>query len=137
MTTTDAPSLIDFVNLDFGRIELRSDNVLHFIPNRDKEELSIDELRELLPHFKMITGGVPRPFVTHNQHLTSPLTTEAKVFIGEHTHHFATACAVLESHPVTRFVAHSIMYLHKPQVPMRLFKNQENALAWLANYHNT
>lgn len=134
MTTTQTPDLVDFVQLDFARIELRANNVLHFMPNPDKVEITAEELRAALPHLKLVSGGVPRPFVSHNQYLTSPLTTEAKVFIGEKTHLFATACAVLEAHPITRFVAHSIMYMHKPQIPMRLFKDLDSALEWLENY---
>jgi len=126
-----AYSIVDRIEWELGTIELRSDNILQFYPYEHVTGISLEELKIMLVHLKKITKGEPRPYFSHNFNLTEPLSTNAKLFIGKHCHEFATAFAISEKHPITRFMAHSIMYLHKPSIPMKLFKTEERAFDWL------
>ncbi|MFT7614004.1 MAG: hypothetical protein ACI9J3_002986 [Parvicellaceae bacterium] len=124
-------SVVDRIEWDLGTIELRSDNILLFYPYEHVKGMSVDQLKIMLSHLKKITKGIPRPFFSHNYNMTDSLTTDAKLFIAKHCHEFATAFAISEQHAITRFIAHSIMYLHKPAIPMKLFKSEKSALEWL------
>jgi len=85
----------------------------------------------MLGLLKDITNGVPCPYFSHNVNLTTPMSTEAKMYIGAHTHEFATALAMTERSAITRFMTHSILYLNKPLVPLKMFKTKESAFDWL------
>ncbi|MBL4705547.1 MAG: hypothetical protein JKY54_13570 [Flavobacteriales bacterium] len=131
MPLKEKVEIIEKIDWELGVIELRVDNILQFHPYEGVTGVSLDQLKDMLVNLKEITDGIPRPYLSHNINMTEPLSTEAKVFVGKHCHEFATAMAITEQHAITRFIAHSIMYLYRPQIPMKLFKNKTLAYEWL------
>lgn len=116
---------------DFGIAELRSDNILAFTPNEKMKTYTIPILNEMLTEFRIITEGIPRPYFCDNTKIVATLGNEEKKYITEHFHEFASVFAMTENSPITRFVAHTVMYIYKPKVPMKMFKDKESAINWL------
>lgn len=128
-------TILEKIDFEIGLIELRSDNILQFHPWEGVTGVTLEQLKLMLVHLKDITNGTPRPYFSHNVNMTTPLSTEAKIFIGDTAHEFAAAMAVTEKYAITRFMAHSMLYLNKPSVPMKLFKTKKSAFEWLKKFN--
>ncbi|MGE0560516.1 MAG: hypothetical protein AB7O47_01750 [Flavobacteriales bacterium] len=126
--------IIKSVELDFGTIELRSDNILTFEPAKGITTVNKDQLVIMLKNLIEISNGVPRPFISDNRNVTS-FGFEERDYVAKNIHLFATASAILEDSFVIRFITHTIITLFKPQIPMQMFKTKEGAIEWLRNYN--
>ena len=125
---------IKTVELDFGVITLRSDNIIAFEPADGFTTFNMDQLTIMLNVFLEITNGVPRPYFSNNYNLKS-LGSRERVYISENFHRFACAFAMTENSAVTRFITHSFMQLSRPAIPVRMFKEKEAAYAWLRTFN--
>lgn len=123
--------ILKSVELDFGVIELRSDNILTFDPNEKLEVYTLDILKVMITEFKTITNGTPRLYLCDNSKINSGIGSKEKEFVNKHTHEFATAFAMVENSALIRFLVHSYNHLYKPIVPVKMFKKKEDAIAWL------
>lgn len=127
----DKINIIESIQLDFGLIELRSDEILTFIPKESISTFNLDQVKELLAALKKITAGIPKPYYTDNSNLNSSLESEIKTFISNHFHEFATMCAMKENSAITRFIPHTFVHLNKPKIPIKMFKTEKEAIHWL------
>ncbi|MDB4534805.1 hypothetical protein N9242_08025 [Vicingaceae bacterium] len=123
--------ILKSVELDFGVAELRNDNILTFDPNKNINTYNLKQLKEMLIVFKDITNGTPLPYYSDNSKLSGSIGSDEKVFMSAHFHEFATAFAMKENSALTRFVAHTFIYLNKPQIPIKMFKTKSDAINWL------
>tara|TARA_B100000809_G_scaffold261472_1_gene310466 strand:+ start:2586 stop:2987 length:402 start_codon:yes stop_codon:yes gene_type:complete len=124
--------ILKSVELDFGTIELRSDDILTFQPNEKFITYTLPVLEEMLITFREVTNGIPHLYFCDNTNIKNPnLSDEAKSFMKKHFHEFATHFAMTENSALIRFVAHSFMYLYKPEIKMKLFKTKLEAITWL------
>lgn len=126
--------IIKSVQLDFGTIELRSDDILTFEPAKGITTLNKDQLVIMLKNLIEISNGVPKPFITDNRNIKS-FGFEERDYVAKNIHLFATASAILEDSFLIRFITHTIVTMFKPQIPMKMFKTKESALEWLRNYN--
>lgn len=122
-------SLKKEIELDYGIVTLREDGILTFKPHGNRT-LTLDDLKDVLRVFMEITEGKQLPFYADNSELKDLGFAERK-FIGNNLHLFATASAVKENSEVIRFIGHTINQLFPPKVPMRMFKTEREAVAWL------
>lgn len=113
-----------------GTIALRSDKILTFKPFDGVSTCSLEDLKEMYAIFMNITEGIPHLYYSDNTNAKS-LGSEERVYITGKFHHFALASAMKENSAVVRFITHSILYLNKPQVPMKMFKSEAKAINWL------
>jgi hypothetical protein len=126
--------IIKSVPLDFGTIELRSDNILTYEPTPHLTTLNLQQLEIMTEVLLELCEGKPKPFLSDNKNLTSFGYAERE-YVGKNIHQFASCSAILEESFVTRFIHHSILFMFKPQVPLRLFKTKEEAILWLNNHN--
>lgn len=126
--------IIKSVQLDFGTIELRSDDILTFEPAKGITTVNKDQLVIMLENLIEISNGVPKPFITDNRNVKS-FGFEERDYVAKNIHLFATASAILEDSFVIRFITHTIVTMFKPQIPMKMFKTKESAIEWLRNYN--
>jgi hypothetical protein len=117
------------IELNYGIVTLREDSILTFKPHSNRT-LTLDDLKDVLSVFLEITEGKQFPFYSDNSELKDLGFAERK-FIGNNLHLFATASAVTENSEVIRFIGHTINQLFPPKVPMRMFKTEREAVAWL------
>lgn len=127
--------IIKSVQLDFGTIELRSDDILTFGPAKGITTVNKDQLVIMLENLIEISNGVPKPFITDNRNIKS-FGFEERDYVAKNIHLFATASAILEDSFVIRFITHTIITMFKPQIPMKMFKTKEDAIKWLRTYPN-
>lgn len=113
-----------------GTIAIRSDKVLTFIPFDSVTTCNLDELKEMYETFMEITNCTPYLYYSDNTNMKG-LGREERVYISSKVHHFAYAMAMKENSAVVRFITHSMLYLNKPQIPIKMFKTEVNAINWL------
>lgn len=119
------------INLDFGTAQLREDGILSFIPNNNVKGYTLEQLKEMLTTFKTITKGKSHPYYSDNSMFEGKFTSEAKTFMSKHFHEFATAFAMKENSSILRYVTHTFIYLNKPNIPVKMFKTEKEAIKWL------
>lgn len=113
-----------------GIISLREDSILTFHPYNHVTTCTIDDLKEMYTIFMEITKGVPHLYFSDNTNIKS-FGTEERIYVGSNFHHFASACAIKEGSAIVRFITHSILYLNKPQIPLKMFKTENEGIEWL------
>ena len=118
------------VELAFGKIELLDGGILTFAAFSHLETVTLQQLQELLDALVEITQGNPMPFFADNSNMKS-LGLKERKYIGDNLHLFATASAVKENSTSIRFIGNAINHLFPPKVPMRMFKSEKEAFAWL------
>jgi hypothetical protein len=118
--------------LSFGKIELRSDNILVFRPCvKVFKEYNIEILKELHREFVAITDGIPRPYMVNNQYITGLVNKEEMAFIDQNFPDFATKSAIITHSVIMKVLVNSYNTLFKPKVEVCLFTSEDPAVAWL------
>lgn len=126
--------IIKSVQLDFGTIELRSDNILTFEPAKGITTLNKDQLVIMLKNLIDTSNGAPKPFLSDNRNIKS-FGFEEREYVAKTIHLFASATAIIENSFVIRFITHTIVTMFKPQIPMKMFKTKEEAYVWLRTFN--
>ena len=80
--------------------------------------------------FMDMTDGVPHLYYSDNTNLKN-LGSEERVYVSATFHHFASACAIKENSAIVRFITHSMIYLNKPKIPLKMFKSEIASINWL------
>tara|TARA_B100000508_G_C11465884_1_gene282550 strand:+ start:34782 stop:35051 length:270 start_codon:yes stop_codon:yes gene_type:complete len=81
--------------------------------------------------FVEITDGVPRPYMCDNRYITGIVNKEEQAYINDNIGKFATRSALITSSPLIRLLVNSYTSVFKPEVPIRLFKSEDQAIKWL------
>ena len=115
----------------YGVIELRSDDILTYVPNKDVKSFTIPQLKLAIDIFLDITNGDPKLYFCDISHFTDNTSAETKTYMKSTLHLFAKACAVTEQSAFIAYLAHIFLYLYKPEVPAKLFKTKLEAITWL------
>ena len=126
--------IIKSVQLDFGTIELRSDNILTFEPVKGITTVNKDQLVIMLGNLIEISNGAPKPFLSDNRNIKS-FGFEEREYVAKTIHLFASATAIIENSFVIRFITHTIVTMFKPQIPMKMFKTKGEAFIWLRTFN--
>lgn len=127
-------TILKSINFDYGVTELRSDNILTFEPHENITTLKTPQLKEMLEIMLDISEGIPRPYFSNNTNIKF-LGAEEKIHISKTFHLFATACAMTENSAITRFKTHVFLQLSRPAIPVKMFKEKEDAYAWLRTFN--
>ena len=123
----------DFIKsreFDFGTIALRHDGILVFEPSKNITTVCLKDLKIMLNGLVELCENKPKPFFSNNRQLKS-LGSEEREFVGRNLHLFATKTAIIEDSSIVRFITYMIAHLHKPEIPMKMFKNENEAIQWL------
>jgi len=118
------------VKWSVGDILLRSDKIIMFKPFEHVTTCTLVDLKEMYFIFMDLTKGVPHLFYSDNSNIKS-FGAEDRAYISETFHHFAIASAIKENSAVVRFITHSIIYLNKPKIALKMFKTENDAMNWL------
>ena len=118
------------VNCNIGVISLRDDKIPTFHPHKHAKSCNINDIKEMYTIFMEITKGVPHLYFSDNSTVKS-FGSEERVFVSSNFHHFALACAIKETSAITRYITHTMIYLNKPQIPLKMFKTEDDGINWL------
>ena len=124
------PNILEQVNCNAGVISLRDDKILTFHPYKNVITCSLNDLKEMYAIFMKLTKGIPHLYFSDNTNVKS-FGAEERTFVSSNFHHFALACAIKESSAIVRYITHTMIYLNKPQIPLKMFKTEEEAINWL------
>jgi hypothetical protein len=127
--------IIQSVAFEYGVIELRSDDILTYEPKEGLTSYSMPQVIEIVRIFKELCNGKPLPTFFNNTQYTESTTGEVKKYTRIHLQEFASVCAMTENSPMTRFFVHAFLSLYKQKVPVKMFKNKEEAIDWLKTQH--
>lgn len=133
LNTSKNIKIIESIKLDFGTIELRSDDILTFEPAKGITTLNKQQLEVMLTNLIKMSNGKPRPFITDNRNVKS-FGYEERDYVAKNIHQFASASAIIEDSVVTRFITHTIVTMFKPQIPLKIFKTKQDAVEWLNTF---
>ncbi|MCA9610881.1 MAG: hypothetical protein KC619_35035 [Myxococcales bacterium] len=106
-----------------GIVVLRSGPVDHSL------EIAADGIAAI----RKLAGGRPRPTLADARQI-GRMTREARVHYAESTSELIRAMAVLVSSPFSRLVGSFFIRLGRPEVPVRLFTSEPEAMAWLSTF---
>jgi len=122
--------IIESNKMDFGTVELRSDDILTFAPAKGIITLNKLQLEVMLENLIKLSNGKPKPFISDNRTVKS-FGYEERNYVAKNIHLFATASAIIEDSVVIRFITHTIITMFKPQIPLKMFKTKADAVVWL------
>ena len=122
-----------------GEVKLRTgtfwkeDGILRGECFEGAEENLEDAKEQIVVQRKMIDDR-PLPFLMDIRRVKS-LSREARAyFAGAESAEVFRATALLVSSPLSRAVGNFFLGLNRPQMPTRLFTNDEDAMAWLRSF---
>jgi hypothetical protein len=124
------PHIVKHEKCEIGNIILRDDKILMFKPFDGKTTVTVDQAKEMYDVFMDITKGIPHLYYSDNTNMKG-IESDARVYVNSKIHHFASALSIKENSAVIRFITHSMVYLNKPKIPIKMFKTEDNAIEWL------
>ncbi len=125
--------IVKTIELDFAFIHLRSDGIVSFWAKTELDNLSVKRIDEIYVAVISLTNNKPSPmFVGVINHMN--LSDEEKNAIAAKLPSCITACAIKEESNIIRFLVHTFNYLYRPQIPIKMFKTEEDAVLWLKEF---
>lgn len=121
------------IEFDFGTMYKTEHPFIYFAPSPDLQELDLRILEQMYSASMELCNHEPIPFLSDNRSMTKAPNQEGRIYIQQNFHHFATKSAILENNALVRHVTHLMNYLTPPKIPMRLFKDEKDAIKWLIN----
>ena len=91
-----------------------------------------DLARTTIAELVSLTGGKRVPVLADIRQQKS-MTREARTFYGNATDAFS-ALALFAGSPATQVIANFFIGLNRPNVPTKMFTDEEKALTWLRRY---
>lgn len=129
---SESLKVVKCVELEYGIVELRSDNILVFRPDIYRfKEYDMEILEELLEVFLEVTEGTPRPYLCDNSFVPGLIGRKEQKFISETIEQFASSCAMITRSSFIRAVLNGFNAIFKPNINIRIFNTEEEAVNWL------
>ena len=126
-------SFIKSVDFDYGKIVLRSDNIIAYYPSKGVDRFTKPHLKQMLPIILELADGKIVPYFSHNKNLKS-MDGDSKAYIIQHMSKFTCAFAMTENSALTRFLTHSMLTIWRPPFPVKMFKTEQEAYHWLKTF---
>lgn len=124
--------ILKFTSMPYGKVELRSDNILTFRPDIGVfKEYNLQIIKELHEVFVEITDGIPRPHLCDNRYITGILNKEEQAYMNKHFGDFATRTAIITASPIFKVLLNSYNSMFKPKVELKTFNSEDVAVEWL------
>lgn len=128
---SDPIKILESKTFKYGVIELRSDNILTYTPNKDVKKFTTTQLKPAVEIFLEICKGEPKLYFCDMSHFTEKTDSDTDRYMKSTLHTFAKACAVAQKSFYVSYLANIFLYLYKPSVPVKLFKTKSDAISWL------
>lgn len=113
------------------RLWLRPDGIAEiswapFVPSH------VEDARAAIAAMTELTGGRPTPLLVHTED-AGPQDRGARMEFVRHQE-IVAAVALVVGNPLSRLMATFFINVSRPDIPIRLFEDDEAALTWLAQH---
>lgn len=116
---------------EYSRIELEDGIIIATWKNNF---INISVAKHVVEQRLKAANGVKYPFLIKIKSIRDT-TKEARDFLASKQGcEGLTAAAILAESVLENMIANFFIYLNKPLVPTKIFKDEKKALEWLANY---
>lgn len=123
--------VVTSVPFEFGIVKLRSDNIITIEPKEGINSYTLPHVKAIHQIALELVDGKPKPCFFENSKYKKNVDNEVNVYTRKHLHEFASACAMTENSPLTRFFIHSYLYMFGSPIPIKMFKTKEECINWL------
>jgi hypothetical protein len=97
-------------------------------------EVNLEDIKEINSYMAKCSGGKRLPAFNDIRGVKST-TREARVFTSsQESVNVCSAAALLIDSPISRAISSLFLSLSSPPFPTRIFKSEEEALAWLKGF---
>lgn len=128
--------ILRIIEIPHGTVELRSDDIITFRPNLATfKEYNLDVLSDLTDALVEISDGEPKPYLSDNRYITGFMGKKEQKFINENIARFATRCAIITKSPLVRILVNGYHMVFKPEIELKIFKTEADAVKWLLLPH--
>jgi hypothetical protein len=117
--------------LSSGKIYKRTDGILVLRQLPERDNVTVDELKEQLEAFIEIQKGEKSPLLVVVDKLKK-LENEEKRFLMSSVEKFSSKVSLVTKSPIPTFIFNVMFYLSNSPVPCKVFNNEEDALIWLS-----
>ena len=113
-----------------ARVWLGDDDVIHLRPHARREQTLADAI-ENVAAVEEVGGGVRRPLMIHFQSAAAQTPECRSYYMSETAARSVLAVAIVTSSTLGRIVGNLMIGINGTSAPVRLFDDDESALAWL------
>ena len=128
----DSNLIVKRSELEFAEAWLRADGILVYSPRPDLR-IDLETAQQILILGKKLVDH-PVPVLVHMGNVLR-VTREARdLFASDDYTKVAEQSALLVTSPVSRVVSNFFVGLNKPLYPLRVFTDENDAIAWLKGF---
>ena len=134
--TGDQPVIVASLEARLGRIDLGEDGIVRTVL-RNVAEHTLDLAREQIEAYRQIGDGKPMLVFADIRAVTVQADRDARAYYAsEDGSRYTKRLALLVGSDLTKMLANFFFRFHKPSYAMRMFTDEAEALAWLAEAPN-
>jgi len=116
---------------DKFRLWLREDGIAEIVW-KPHVPSGVEDARQAIQGMIEVTEGRAAPILVHTTD-AGPQDRAARMeFIGFQD--VVSACALIAGNPLSRMMANFFINVSRPNVPVRMFEDEQSALAWLQGH---
>ena len=99
-----------------------------------KSEMNIESAREEIQYINQMTSGKKAPCLVDITNVKSVTRGARLYYSSEAATNVIAAAALLINSQVSRILANFFLGINKPQMPVKLFNSEEQAVEWLSRF---
>lgn len=121
--------MVDEIKFDGGTVELDKNRIIKFTTDVDKLELNhAENFMQCLAENRFKAKVL---LIFDAKSLKEATSGEVKKYTATKLERHASALAVLNNSPISRFLIHTFLAIYRPSIPIRMFDNEQQARKWL------
>lgn len=114
-------------------IRLEEDGIVRVIAHPGAVE-TIEDAHNNIDAMEQVCQGQKRPTLVDITKVKSQERGAREYYTGPHTASFQSAVAVMINSPMSKLLGNFYLGFNKPEVPIKLFTSQADALVWLKGF---
>jgi len=116
-----------------GIVSLRKDGIITFEPKEGKTTHTLEAMKVELDIFQEWAGDKKLGFISDNRELKK-FENDVRVYAQQHLPLFCDKFALIISSGISSFLTNMFIYINRPDVPIKVFTNKEDAINWIKSH---
>lgn len=117
-----------------GLVRLYDNGIMHQTYDSGSELVYQDSLDEFELYQKGYCDNTRRPILVELDNVRTVSKESRGVYSSPDTAEYFSAAALLVGNPVSRIIGNFYLGISKTSMPVRMFTEREEAIAWLTNF---